>query len=193
MSWSHGKRYQDLPTYTCSRSDVEMPGNEAIGISCSSVKKIPSVLLSFCSCPCTSVPLPVPLPVPLSLSLPRFGNETIYKTRLIIGGAKNAVWKRNYKISVAHTNGVRKSLTNEISVSQVWFWPYEDWQLFTCIKALVYWTKLFLQPRSNFRAPYWINTCLGMLTDTSGYSCHTFMVSTLPRNAHDTSDCYCGL
>ena len=33
-------------------------------------------LLSFCSCPCTSVPLPVPL----SLSLPRFGNETIYKT-----------------------------------------------------------------------------------------------------------------
>ena len=148
-------------------------------------------LLSFCSFPCTSVPLPVPL----SLSLPRFGNETIYKTDYR-GCEKCSLetklqdWLR---VSVAHTNGVRKSLTNEIAVSQVWFWPYEDWQLFTCIKALVYWIKIFTAQKQLQSTLLNKNFLICMLTDTSEYLCHTFMVSTLLWNAHDTSDCYCGL
>ena len=146
-------------------------------------------LLSFCSCPCTSVPLPVPL----SLSLPRFGNETIYKTDYRGCEKCSLEMKLQDWVSVAHTNGVRKSLTNEIAVSQVWFWPYEDWQLFTCIKALVYWIKIFTAQKQLQSTLLNKNFLICMLTDTSEYLCHTFMVSTLLRNAYDTSDCYCGL
>ena len=154
-----------------------------------------SLSVSLCSFPS------IPVPVLVLIWKQDYIQDWLWRMQKMQSGNETARLSISIFKVVAHTNGVRKSLTNnKISVSQVWFdrccamshMTGRGLAVSTCIKALIYWIKNFMAQK-QLQSILFNKTSWGMLTDTSGYLCHTFIVLTLLQNAYDTSDCYCGL